>query len=456
MNFKTNRQYLIFSLVISVTTSLVIALVLFFAMNSVDNQNKQKERLEILQKFLQFQSSAEALINENTSLLKGYMTYIEINSNISEEEANIYLERLISNRRTLIRNIGIIEDTRIIWNYPKEGNEKAIGVDLTTVPSQRSDILKVKNTLNPLFVGPVELVQGGTGFIARFPLMKKEQYWGQISIVLDGDKYLAQLEKEAEELELNIAIFNEEHFPLMPFYGDIEILDRNGLVLDLEILNKNWKIAVEPYDGWEKSSIQFKGLKVITILFSLIIGYLLFTLMNTKNKLNHQVMNDYLTGLHNRNYLEYYYQVLSKKEEINNDLIGVFLLDINHFKKINDNYGHKIGDMVLIEFANRLQSVVVREKKAFRLGGDEFLVIVSGQKDLKDMKYIEQKIRAEVVFRFIYEDIDIEIKPSLGFAAYPDNGQTIDEIMHIADSRMYEEKRITKKQYTEEEYDEED
>ncbi len=443
-NLRTKHQNLIISMAIGLIASLVITFVLFFVIDSVANQDMQRERLEVLQKFIQFQSSVESLINENTSLLKGYLTYIEVNPNISEVEANAYLERLLSNQRTLIRNIGVIEDTTIIWNYPKEGNEKVIGIDLTTVPSQRNDILKVKNTLEPLLMGPVELVQGGIGFIARFPIMREDKYWGQISIVLDGNRSLAQIREEAKKIGFNLAIFNEEKYPFMPFWGDVEILERNATVLDVVLLNRTWKFAIEPVGGWRKNLVKYNVLKILALLSGLIIGYLLFTLMNTKYKLNSQVMNDYLTGVHNRNYLDNYFQMLIKKSEANDNIIGVFSLDINYFKKINDNYGHNIGDMVLIEFAKKLQAVMVNEKKVFRVGGDEFFVIVSGQKDIRDLKYIEKKIRVEATFRFTYDYIDIEIMPSLGLAVYPKEGHTIDEVMHVADLRMYEEKRIIK------------
>lgn len=444
LKLKTKKQQLIYSISIGVTVSLFITIVLFFVINSIENRDRQRKRLEVLEKFLRFQSSAEAVINESTNLLKGYLVYIETNPNISKDDTNRYLKRLLSEKTTIIRNISIMKDTTIIWNYPSEGNEKAIGVDLGNIPSQREDVFKVKDTLKPVFIGPVDLVQGDVGFIARLPIKIEEKYWGQISIVMDGDKYLNYLEKKSKEVDLNIAIFNEEEFPHKPFYGDIQILNRNGLVLDIEILNNHWKIATEPLDGWENNVTKIRILKIISLIISLIFGLFLYMLFNTRYQLNDQAMTDYMTGLYNRNFLDYYHQMIFKRAQANNELIGVFLLDINHFKKINDNYGHKVGDLVLIEFSKRLQSVVINDKSVFRLGGDEFLIVVSGYEELKDLKYVERKIRGEVIFRFKYEHIDIEIVPSIGFAVYPIDGETIDNIMHIADSRMYEEKRLTK------------
>jgi diguanylate cyclase (GGDEF)-like protein len=452
MNLKSKKQQLFMSIITGVSVSCILTIFLFFLINTRVNRTRERERVEVLEKFLSFQSNIESLINENTNLLKGYLAYIETNPNISEDDTFKYLNRLLLNKTDIIRNVGIIKDTTIIWNYPKQGNEKAIGQDLTTIPSQKDYVLFVKNNKQPCLVGPIDLIQGGIGFITRLPIIINNTYWGQISIVLDANNYLNQLEELTQELELNVAIFNELEYPIKPFWGDKNIIKRDGMIVDIEILNNRWKVVIEPIYGWKKNIGYVNGAKIVAIVFSSIIGLFLFMIINTRYELKNQAMNDYLTGLYNRNYLGYYYHMIRKKAESSNSLIGVFLLDINKFKSINDSYGHKIGDLVLIEFAKRLQSIMGKDKKVFRLGGDEFLIVVPGQQDIKDIKYTERKVRAESSFRFKYEKIDIDVVSSIGFAAYPIDGKTLDEIIHIADSRMYKEKNKCKQDKTIVEY----
>ncbi|GMQ60404.1 diguanylate cyclase [Vallitalea sediminicola] len=444
MNLKTKRQHFFYSISIGVTISVIIMILLFLAIDTIENKDNQRQRLEVLERFLRYQSRAEATINESINLLEGYMTYIKINPDISEEDSNKYLENLLSQKETLIRNIGIMEDTTVIWNYPKEGNEKVIGIDLTAIPSQRDDILKVKETSKRLFIGPVDLVQGGMGFIARLPMVIEGEYWGQISIVLDGDKYLEYMDTIAEESKLNVAIYNMEDFPMKPFHGDGDLIDRDGQVLNIEILNNKWKVVIEPLHGWEKHKTIGWTFRGLSILISLIIGAFILMIFNTRYQLNYQAMNDQLTGLNNRYFLEYYYQTILKKAEANNEFIGLFLIDINHFKAINDNYGHKVGDLVLIEFAKRIQTIGINKKRGFRIGGDEFLILVSNIDQLQDLEYVTRIIRAETLFRFKQQDIDIEVVPSIGLATYPIDGDTLERVMNVADSRMYEEKRLTR------------
>jgi diguanylate cyclase (GGDEF)-like protein len=429
---------------IGVSISIVIMTLFFLSIDTIENKYNQRQRLEVLERFLRFQSRAETIINESINLLEGYMTYIKINPDISEEDSNKYLDNLLSTKKTLIRNIGIMEDTTVIWNYPREGNKEVIGVDLTTITSQKDDIIKVKKTLKRLFIGPVNLIQGGVGFIARLPIVFEGEYKGQISVVLDGDKYLEYMDVIAEESKLNVTIYNLEDFPLQPFHGDSKLIDREGLVLNIEILNNKWKVVIEPLHGWKKNKTIILAYRALSILIGLIIGIFLHIIFYTRYQLNYQAMNDQLTGLNNRYFLDYYYQTILKKAEANNEFIGLFLIDINHFKAINDNYGHKVGDLVLIEFAKRIQAIGINKKRGFRIGGDEFLILVSDINELQDLEYAFRIIREETLFRFKYQDNHIEVVPSIGLATYPIDGDTLERIMNVADSRMYEEKRLSK------------
>jgi diguanylate cyclase (GGDEF)-like protein len=444
MKYKILQQYL-YSICIGILTSVLLISIFYLSIHTVSNRQKEKEQISVLEKFIQFKSSAEAKLNENTNLLKGYLAYFEINPTMSEDDVNEFLDKLLANNIGIIRNIGIIKDTTVIWNYPKTNNEKVIGVDLTNIPAQKIDILKVKNTLQPLFIGPINLVQGGRGFIIRLPIVVEKVYWGQISIVLDADKYMNELTNLSHELELNIAIYNEDLYPYSPFFGDADIVDRSKNKLSIEILNNKWLVAVEPLEGWGRNNVIINGSIILSSIISILIGTILFILIQTRFKLKNQVMNDYLTGVHTRNYLANFYNMIQKKAEFNNELIGFYLLDINSFKSVNDNYGHKIGDLVLIEFAKKLQSINIPNKKVFRLGGDEFLITVSECKQLNELQYIESVIIKDSVVQFRYHDISIDIIPSIGFASYPDDGKTLDQIIHIADIKMYEAKNKMKK-----------
>lgn len=441
MEIKTSRKYFIYSISIGILTSILMIIILFFPIGTIEDKNTHRKDLDSIEKFLRFQSEAESTINESINLLQGYLAYIKVNPEISEEERIRYLEQLLYKKTTLIRSVGIIKDTTVISVYPKEGNEKAIGVDFKTIPSQIAEILKVKETGEGVFIGPVDLIQGGSGFIARLPIIIKGEYWGQISMVLDGDKYLQHIDTMAKEVKLNIAIYEQKDFPEKPFYGDKGIISRNGMVLDIGGFGDRWKVAIEPLNDSKEGTNLIIILKVLAIIVSIIVGVFIYIISYARHELKYQAMNDKLTGLNNRYVLNDYYEIVEKKSRTNNKFMGIFLMDINKFKSINDNYGHKIGDFVLIEFARILQAINIRNKRVFRLGGDEFLIIVSEVDKEKDLEKIEQKIRTQSIFKFKHENIDIDVKSSVGMSVYPIDGEDLEKIMHTADVRMYEEKR---------------
>ena len=81
-------------------------------------------------------------------------------------------------------------------------NESAIGVDLSKVPEQAAEVSRVKNNLETFFVGPVNLIQGGVGFIIRMPLLKHEKYWGMVSIVLKAEQAFAFIDRFSDRYDV--------------------------------------------------------------------------------------------------------------------------------------------------------------------------------------------------------------------------------------------------------------
>ncbi|MDK2905347.1 MAG: diguanylate cyclase [Eubacteriaceae bacterium] len=158
------------AVIISIAVSFFFLMFLLLLLGMFINNMKQQEMLKTTDKFINFKSQVERLIFTNKTLVQGFEAYILVNPGLDEQEAYTYLDNLLSKNENQIRNIGVCQDTTIIWNYPKEGNTAAIGVDLAKVDSQKELVLRVKNELVPILQGPVELVQGETGFIIRLKL----------------------------------------------------------------------------------------------------------------------------------------------------------------------------------------------------------------------------------------------------------------------------------------------
>jgi len=154
-------------------------------------------------------------------------------------------------------------------------------------------------------------------------------------------------------------------------------------------------------------------------------------------------LTDPLTGLHNRRYLEAHLEMLVSRTEIRGQALSAMILDIDHFKAINDTYGHKVGDRVLTEFADRVRKSIRGIDLACRFGGEEFVVIMPETPESLAIRVGERIRRAIAEAPFRIDDLsgEIEITVSIGVAAYTPTDNTPDNILRRADQALYAAKR---------------
>ncbi|AJD92596.1 hypothetical protein JMA_32790 [Jeotgalibacillus malaysiensis] len=179
---------------------------------------------------------------------------------------------------------------------------------------------------------------------------------------------------------------------------------------------------------------------IIVIIWTVGWTYGLSIAVNFRN--HNRVMklatHDYLTGLPNRKYLNDYMEHLFQEET--KDPFVLFSLDLNGFKQINDTFGHKTGDEVLIKLADALRDFAWQRYTAVRLGGDEFVVIISQPIDPHSITKKKGELRQAVECDKLIDAGVMTLKISIGHAAYPVDGQTMDELLSKADAKMYREK----------------
>lgn len=126
------------------------------------------------------------------------------------------------------------------------------------------------------------------------------------------------------------------------------------------------------------------------------------------------------------------------------EILGIVFIDIDKFKSINDNYGHKVGDEVLIKVAEILKDATRKSDIVARSGGDEFLMLLPHIKDYSNYEKIVSRIMDNDKKIIICNGEEINISLSMGVSFYPDNGDTIDKLIAEADKAMYIEKNKLK------------
>ncbi len=161
-------------------------------------------------------------------------------------------------------------------------------------------------------------------------------------------------------------------------------------------------------------------------------------LMESEQSYKHNAYHDPLTGLYNRTALEEELRVRTEGTEP----FAVIMIDLNHFKPINDTYGHAIGDMYLKFIAELLQGLLHKPgDTAARIGGDEFVLLLSITDYVGAAELVENRLTLLDDQIFWYGDRDIIISFAAGMSVYTANGEDGNSLLRSADEDMYRRKR---------------
>ena len=327
----------------------------------------------------------------------------------------------------------------------------------------RKTIRNKHNEVLAVMTAGIDLQKGFDFFIKN----KKNDLIHETFIFRNYDYYFQIAQKIHSK---NLKIYNYA-IPKELIEKSIDMVTQKYKMSIDEIRNKKMITTVENYHGQRKvlaSSIYLKEhdlwitsqipLNLIhdkiyqkAIIFILIfIGvmsviFILFRNINNHEKrkqesLYYQATHDYLTNLHNRLYLS--------KEFINknpHNEFSMLFIDMDNFKKINDNYGHMYGDRVLIEISNRLKHIKEDDDTLVRYSGDEFILLTPCIID-KKIENLSSLILETLSKPYIINQYKFILGASIGIAQFPQDGKEFDEVKRYADIAMYEAKK-TKNSY---------
>jgi diguanylate cyclase (GGDEF)-like protein len=155
----------------------------------------------------------------------------------------------------------------------------------------------------------------------------------------------------------------------------------------------------------------------------------------------HHSTHDALTDLPNRRYCESMFATALEEAERQSINLAVIYIDVNCFKRVNDSYGHKMGDLYLQQISSRLQMTKRSSDMLARIGGDEFLVVAPLTTGVEDAEVLLNRLQACFNEPFFLEGQRIEGSASFGLARYPEHGTTPEALKRIADHAMYISKR---------------
>ena len=127
--------------------------------------------------------------------------------------------------------------------------------------------------------------------------------------------------------------------------------------------------------------------------------------------------------------------------------LALLYIDLDGFKRINDEIGHRAGDIVLTALGEKFTRFVRKGEIIARLGGDEFAMLVYGYTKKEELESIAKRLVQLCVQPIMVDDEEVKIGMSIGISTYPEHAASIDELLSRADEAMYKIKRTTKGWY---------
>lgn len=197
------------------------------------------------------------------------------------------------------------------------------------------------------------------------------------------------------------------------------------------------------------------------LLCMVIIGVLLFSYRSTTDllgqmletqavteRLSHQVDHDLLTGLPNRRSVDDHLENVFQRAMHASKPFAIFFMDLDGFKHVNDEYGHEIGDALLVEVADMFQKVLRQTDFLARQGGDEFVLVVGSYLHRMELVQLAQRLIQLFSRPVIVRTMALNIGVSIGIAEFPRHGNQVKQLLHAADKAMYVAKKNGKNSYS--------
>lgn len=350
-----------------------------------------------------------------------------------------------------ILNILIAPDGVVSDVYPLEGNEEVIGFDFFSENAGNKEAVLAKETGELVLGGPFVAVQGEKVLVGRLPVYTTEpdgetRFWGLVSVTL---KYPEALDGAGlNELQIQDLAF--EIWRINPDNNEKQIIaysphsyrtNMDYVEKQLFIANAEWYFRILSVRAWYEFPETW-----ISILISICVSILIAAVTQKnqrlrvlKVKLERLSNTDPLTGIYNRRYFMEFVGRQMERVSRTGSKSYVIIFDLDHFKLVNDRYGHQAGDAVLIELTSRVSNTLRSYDVFARYGGEEFIIFASDLDKMSAMQLMERIRRSIAGNPVEYKGASISVTASFGLApAAPVN--QLEPAIALADEALYEAK----------------
>lgn len=372
-----------------ITTDLVIKNLL----GKADQQRIESIRNELsLVKY-----KLEVNVFRNTYPVDSLAHFVSLDPILAEKNWQSLAKKTLSNS-DLIMNIGLAPNDILSYIYPLKENRNALGLNLRSNLSEQRATLIARDSKKAFISDPKELIQGGKALIIRYPiftdLQKMNDYWGSLNVAIDYERLIEKSNLyKVSEADVALVVNSNSGEKDKLIEGNKNVIGKFDISYSIYLPTGKWTLFAK-YKKINKNEAlkSFKNLLIILAAIIFTIGYLLLlSIINNYSRMKKLALHDELTHLPNRRYLlNEMNRIMSRKNGKTN--LTLLNIDLNRFKNINDSLGHDAGDEALKYTALKLADCLRSSDFISRVGGDEFIAIITRSTTQKDIDKIIRKI----------------------------------------------------------------
>ncbi len=311
---------------------------------------------------------------------------------------------------------------------------------------------------------PFRLIEGDKAYLMFLPVSSLQNLRRMKNAQPLQPNYLVLIVLLADQLLANIDTLLDKATSILIHHNSRQPSDPSGQLIDKTVASLNPLPVVSYRTSLEEGrnglilqmqkKFGLESVSLVVILFILAAALMIFLfirlfimrryerdMLRSRQEASLALLANYdaLTNLPNRNLLKEYLSAQIENPTAEISLAALFL-DLERFKQINDRYGHRIGDIVLQTTAQRIQRCLRKDDIEVRLGGDEFLVLISNVASSETIRQIAEKIRKQIEKPIEINELNLSISASIGIAIYPEQTDDPLQLIHLADQMMYKDK----------------
>lgn len=449
-NLDADRYRTAFSaMIIGIVIMIVASLFIYTLAGKLDAM----DRMAALKKLTTIKSYIEDVILEAEVSLQTLRMDLLQQENITEESFNQMAEAAIEGT-SYVKALSWSPQGATKYIYPKGPSKQQIETHITASVQQDINVAE-GSVLQKLQIETPLNKHQLRRLILHIPLQAKKiksQGNGVVSVEVDINKYTASMAFRDKLKDFRIAIKQSDIENSIFLVGDQRAFSNQELVKTrIKIGRDNWLIMTL-VDETSKQKLSF--IWFVATLISIVLTLISYKTISIYKQRSvdveagaYRANYDLLTGLPNRYHFSRRLNDAIEEAQREQSDFAIFFMDIDHFKQINDQLGHGVGDAILTQFSARLEASTKNSDLAARISGDEFIFVSRYVADVIKADLLAEKLKKHLQQPIEFGGQQHFITVSMGIAMYPIDGDDVSTLLQHSDQAMYAAKRAGRNQH---------